>query len=84
MKLNNMPTNSLRIKFSKTAFLNILKYAINVLVYTSAIMDIPPIPNKPMTFKFLQRSFGKTNPVKRYLYQNESLLFVIVYFDAIA
>ena len=28
MKLNNMPTNRLRIKFSKTAFLNILKYAI--------------------------------------------------------
>ena len=52
---SNMPTNRLHIKFSKTAFLNILKYAINVHVpgYT------PPVP------KFLQRSFGKTNPVKR-------------------
>ena len=28
MKSNNMPTNRLRLKFSKTAFLNVLKYAI--------------------------------------------------------
>ena len=28
-------------------------------------MDIPPVPNQPTTFKFPQRSFGKTNPVKQ-------------------
>ena len=28
-------------------------------------MDIPPVPNQPKTFKFPQRCFGKTNPVKR-------------------
>ena len=34
-------------------------------VYLSVIMDIPSVPNQPKTFKFPQRSFGKTNPVKR-------------------
>ena len=28
-------------------------------------MDITPVPNQPATFKFPQRSFGKTNPVQR-------------------
>ena len=64
--------NRLRIKFSKTAFLHILRYmyAIKRACYTSVIMDILTIPNQPTTFKFLKRLFGKTNPVKRYLYQN--------------
>ena len=34
-------------------------------VYSSVIMDIPPVPNQPTIFKFPQRSFGKTNPVKK-------------------
>ena len=28
-------------------------------------MDIPPVPNQLKTFRFPQRCFGKTNPVKR-------------------
>ena len=30
----------------------------------SSIMKIPPVPDKPKTFKFPQRSFGQKNPVK--------------------
>ena len=82
MKLNNMPNNPLRIKCLKTAFLNILKCAIKRACLYVCYHGYT-IPNKPATFKFLQSSFGKTNPVKRYLYQNESLLFVTVNFDAI-
>ena len=83
MKLNNMPTNRLRIKFLKTVFLIILKCAIKCACLYVCYHGYT-ILNKPMTFKYLQSSFGKTNPVKRYLYQNESLLFVTVKFDAIA
>ena len=32
---------------------------------SGSIMDIPPVPNQPMSFIFPQRSFGKANPVKR-------------------
>ena len=50
-----MPTNRLPIKFSKNAFLNILKYAIKraCLFVCNQVLKQP------------QRSFGKTNPVKR-------------------
>ena len=85
MKMNSMPTNRLRIKFLKAAFLNtsILKCAIKRACLYVCYHGYT-IPNKPATFKFLQSSFGKTYQVKRYLYQNESLLFVTVTFDAIA
>ena len=53
-----MPTNRLRVKFSKTAFLSILKSTIMRACYTS-VMDIPPVPNQPTTIKFPQRSFGQ-------------------------
>ena len=59
-----MPTDLLRIKFSKTAFLSILKSTIIRACYTS-VMDIPPVPNHPRTIKFPRRSFGQKNPVKR-------------------
>ena len=61
MKSNNMPTNRLPIKFSKTAFFNILKYAIK----RACLFVCNHVPNQPTTFKFPQSSFGKTNPVKR-------------------
>ena len=65
IKQNKMPTIRLRIKFSKTAFLNTLKFAINrACLHLSSAMDIPPVPNQPKTFKFPQRCFGKTNPVR--------------------
>ena len=54
-----MPKNRLRIKFPKT-FQNLSKRACY-----SSIMDIPPVPNQPTSFKFPQRSFGKANPVNR-------------------
>ena len=34
-------------------------------MFNPSVMDIPPVPNHPKTFKFPQRCFGKTNPVKR-------------------
>ena len=36
-----------------------------VCAYCSSIMDIPPVPYQPKTFKFPQRSFGQKTPVKR-------------------
>ena len=62
MKSNHMPTKRLRIKLSKKCFFNILKYVRKRACLI--VMDIP-VPNQPTTFKFPQRSFGKTNPVKR-------------------
>ena len=56
-----MPTNRLLIDFSKTAFLNILKYAIK----RACLFVCYQVPNQPTIFKFPLRSFGKTNPVKR-------------------
>ena len=61
LKSNNMTKNLLRIKFSKTAIHNILKYAIK----RAWLFVCYHVPNQPTTFKFPQRSFGKTNPVKR-------------------
>ena len=54
-----MPMNRIRIKFSKIAFLNFLNMHQNVHVpgYTAH--------SQPTYDKFPQRSFGKTNPVKR-------------------
>ena len=46
------------------SFLTILNYR-TICACRSSIMDIPPVPNQPKTFKFQQRSFGQTNPVKR-------------------
>ena len=47
------------------SFLTILNYK-TVCACRSSIMDTPPVPNQPKTFKFPQRSFGqKKNPVKR-------------------
>ena len=34
-------------------------------MFNPSVMDIPPVPNQPKTYKFPQRCFGKTNPVKR-------------------
>ena len=45
------------------SFLTILNYK-TLCTCRSAIMDIPPVPNLPKTFKFPQRSFGQKNPVK--------------------
>ena len=45
------------------SFLTILNYK-TVCACCSSIMDIPPVPNQPKTFKFPQRSFGQKNPVK--------------------
>ena len=39
------------------SFLIILNYK-TVYACRSSIMDIPPVPNSPRTFKFPQRSFG--------------------------
>ena len=47
---SNMPTDRLRIKFSKIAL---------ICKKTCMFLDKPPVPI------FSQRSFGKTNPVKR-------------------
>ena len=60
-----MPTSRLCIKFSKTAFLNILKYAIKRAYLFVCNHGYTALPNQPTTFKFLQCSSGKTNPVKR-------------------
>ena len=65
IKQNNMPTIRLRIKFSKTAFLNTFKICKKPCMFNPAVMDIPPVPNQSNTFKWPQRCFGKTNPVKR-------------------
>ena len=46
------------------SFLTILNYK-TVCACRTSIMDIPPVPNQPKTFKFPQRSFGQKNPVKR-------------------
>ena len=46
------------------SFLTILNYK-TVCAGRSSIMDIPPVPNQPKTFKFPQRSFGQKNQVKR-------------------
>ena len=46
------------------SFLTILNYK-TVCACRSSIVDIPPVPNQPKTFKFPQRSFGQKNPVKR-------------------
>ena len=51
-----MPTNRLRIKFSKIALI-CNKTAVHVPGYTASF--------QPNYNKFLQRSFGKTNSVKR-------------------
>ena len=34
-------------------------------MFNPSVIDIPPVPNQPMTFNFPQCCFGKTNPVKR-------------------
>ena len=47
------------------SFLTILNdKTVHVCACRSSIMDIPPVPNQPRTFKFPQRSFGQKNPVK--------------------
>ena len=46
------------------SFLTILNYK-TVCACRSSIMEIPPVPNQPKTFKFPQCSFGQKNPVKR-------------------
>ena len=51
-----MPTNRIRIQFSKIAL---------VCNKTCMFLDIPPVPNQSNYDKFQQRAFGKTNPVKR-------------------
>ena len=82
MKLNNMPTNRLRINFLKTAFLNILKYAIKLACLYVCYHG--PIPNKPTTCKFLQRSFGKTKSSEKISVSKLIVVFVTVNFYAIA
>ena len=44
------------------SFLTILNYK---TACRSSIIDIPPVPDQPKTFKFSQHSFGQKNPVKR-------------------
>ena len=67
IKQNSMPTICLRIKFSKPAFLNTLKFAINracfiqPCMFHSFVMDI----YHRFLIKFPQRCFCKTNPMKR-------------------
>ena len=51
------------------SFLTILNYK-TVCACRSSIMDIPPVPNQPKTFKFPLRSFGQKNPVKRSLHSS--------------
>ena len=46
------------------SFLTIINYK-TVCACRSSIMDIPPVPNQPKTFKFPQCSFGQKTPVKR-------------------
>ena len=46
------------------SFLNILTYK-TVCACRSSIMDIPPVPNQPKTFKCPQRSFGQKNLLNR-------------------
>ena len=65
-----MPTNRLQIKFSKTVFLNILKYEMKHACLHMICYHEYAFSNQPTTFKFPQRSVGRTNPVKIYLYQN--------------
>ena len=46
------------------SFLTVLNYK-TVCACRSSIMDIPPVPNRPKTFKFPQRSFGQKKTVTR-------------------
>ena len=46
------------------SFVTILNYK-TVCARRSSIMDKPPVPNQPKTFKFPQRSFGQKKTVKR-------------------
>ena len=47
------------------SFLTILNYK-TVCACRSSIMDIPPVPNQPKTFKFPQRSFGQKKSEKTF------------------
>ena len=55
-----MPKNLFKI-FENISFLHIPKFSTHACYYY--IMDIPPVPNQPTSFKFPQRSFGKANHV---------------------
>ena len=46
------------------SFLTIVNYK-TVCACRSSIMDIPPVPNQPKTFKFPQRSFGQKKKKKK-------------------
>ena len=60
IKSKHMQKNRLRTKFSKTLFFLIFQNLLERVCYYF-IMDIPPVPNQPTSFKFPKRSFGKAN-----------------------